>query len=146
MRIVAILFLIIAMMHVTRTFEIKNPDNLASSVSKTDNLKWNCQTCLNTCAYGGFPSYCADAYYCVCSYQSTCTASVKNICWSIWPYLIYETRLVALSNSLRSVVPRNVLHRSGPASEAPIQPTDLRSEARHQQFHQHAQRKSAVLG
>lgn len=47
-------------------------------VSKPENLKWSCQSCANTCGYGGFPYYCADAYYCVCTYQTSCP--VSNIC------------------------------------------------------------------
>ena len=76
MKVLALFFALIA---IVCCFEVATP-NLATPVSKTEGLKWNCQTCANTCSYGGFPNYCADAYYCVCSYQTQCTASVKNIC------------------------------------------------------------------
>jgi hypothetical protein len=69
--------LLVILFAVAFSFDI---ENRATAVSKTEGLKWNCQTCANTCSYGGFPNYCADAYYCVCSYQTQCTASVKNIC------------------------------------------------------------------
>lgn len=79
MKILALLFLVatLAFCFEINKAEITNP---SSSVSKTEGLTWNCQTCATTCAYGGFPQYCADAYYCVCSYQAQCTSSVKNIC------------------------------------------------------------------
>lgn len=78
MKIIALLFILASLAF---CFEInRNQANPASDVHKVEGLTWNCQTCASTCAYGGFPSYCADAYYCVCSYQSQCTSSVKNIC------------------------------------------------------------------
>lgn len=78
MKIIALLLVLASLAF---CFEINLAKNNPSTpVTKVDGLKWNCQTCASTCAYGGFPSYCADAYYCVCSYQSQCTSSVKNIC------------------------------------------------------------------
>lgn len=80
MKILAVLFLIATL---AICFEIENihqGGNPSSPVSKTGGLTWNCQSCSDTCGYGKFSTYCADAYFCVCTFLNSCPTSVKNIC------------------------------------------------------------------
>lgn len=59
--------------------ESKVEQTIKMSAESAGNLKWDCYTCARSCAYTGFPYYCADVFYCVCSYLSY-GCPVQNIC------------------------------------------------------------------
>jgi len=56
------------------------PATPVTKILAEDGLKWSCQSCAASCAYTGFPGYCADTYYCVCTYMSYCPSCIGNIC------------------------------------------------------------------
>lgn len=88
-------FTFLLLLCLTLTFEMKNTvekattaklitgdeDSVAATpVPKLQNLKWTCQSCASSCAYTGFPRYCASTDYCVCTYQYYCPSCIGNVC------------------------------------------------------------------
>lgn len=74
----------LGMAKMTATAGYANKESVSTPVSSVktpfDGLKWSCESCGKTCAYGGFPYFGADAYYCVCTYSYYAPTCVPNIC------------------------------------------------------------------